>query len=134
MYFYGPYSKLEVNLEDKDVLKVLLLLDLLDFFLLFLFLDCSCDVLRNIELHLELFLLHHPVIQHIRAGTSRPSESLLNLCYVYFSDSLVVEEIPFVILWRFDVAEIVAGVGSSAVHQNRVQLIDKWTVFEVLLD
>ena len=68
VYFDCPDSQLEVDLQDKDVLKVLLLLYLLDLLLLLLFLDSPCDVLGNAELHLEPFLLNHPVIKHIGAG------------------------------------------------------------------
>lgn len=67
VYLYRLHPKLEVNLQNKNMLKILLLLYLLDLFLLLFLLDGSCNVLRNIELHLEPFFLNHPIVEHIRA-------------------------------------------------------------------
>ena len=113
-------SKLEVDFQDEGVLKIYLFWYLPHFIGFLLFFDNFGHILRDFIFHFVLILVNKSIIQHICIGKPHSSECFLHLNYVYLVDSFIIENIPFSILKRFYVAEIVTCVWCSTVHQDRI--------------
>ena len=74
------------------------------------------------------FLFVESIVEYIGIWKPTASKALLYFDDAYFCDSFVIELIPFTIVWRFNIGVVMAGIGSSTMDKDRVELIDQWTI------
>lgn len=62
-----------------------------------------------------------PIIKHICVScSSLTTKTLLNFARSNLLNAFIIKEVPFVIIGRPDVAEVVASISSTTVDQNGV--------------
>lgn len=128
------HSKLKVCLKDESVLEVDQLRNLSHLIWLLFISDHFLYVFRDVSLHSIFILIHEPIVKDIGTWSSISSKCFVNFVNVALRYSLIVENVPFPVLKRFDMRCIMTGIRSSTVNQDRVQLINQRTLLQILLN